>query len=119
MLINFSKARIFLALFFIFGCVNNSNNEKVKVIDPQVELIKKGKMVYMTTCVLCHNQNPRLQGPVGPDLYGTSLEVIRSKITKGTYPEGYTSKRKTQLMPLFEDEHGKDVEAIHAFLNQP
>ena len=71
----------------------------------------------MSTCIACHNADPKLAGAVGPEVAGASLEVLEEKILKGTYPEGYTPKRNTNLMvPL---PHLKEqIPAIHYFLNQ-
>lgn len=104
----------FLTLFLIFGC----NQKQTSNRSPEEErLYLQGKKVYMTVCVTCHNTDPKLDGPIGPSNYGSSLELLSSKVLKGKYPPGYKPKRETQLMPPFE-EHAKDIEALHVFLNQ-
>ncbi len=115
---NFKMGQIFiwpfLTLFLIFGCTQKQPSNR----SPEEEkLYLQGKKVYMTVCVTCHNADPKLDGPIGPANYGSSLELLESKIVKGVYPTGYKPKRETQLMPPFE-EHAKDIEALHVFLNQ-
>ena len=61
----------------------------------------EGKRIYLATCTKCHNLNPTKPGAIGPELYTTPLDVFRSKVPKGTYPSGYTPKRKTKIMPRF------------------
>jgi mono/diheme cytochrome c family protein len=81
--------------------------------DPQVA---KGKVVYASRCIACHNMNPSRDGTLGPALKGSSLELLKARVLHGTYPPGYTPKRDTKIMvklPLTE----ADVEAIHAFLS--
>ncbi|RLA63010.1 MAG: hypothetical protein DRQ88_11595 [Epsilonproteobacteria bacterium] len=83
----------------------------------EIELINRGRTVYMTTCVVCHNLDPKRVGPTGPAIHNSSLELVKEKLLKGGYPAGYKPQRKTHLMPTFIDEHEKDIDAIHAFLN--
>lgn len=80
------------------------------------ELIKKGKTIYQTTCIACHNKDPKLKGSMGPELVGSPIELIQSKVTKGEYPAGYTPKRKTKIMTKFPHLL-KDIPAIHAYIN--
>ena len=105
---------LLLLCLFLVCC-----QEKKIPTDPiKTALIDKGKSVYMTTCIACHNPDPKISGSIGPEVYGSSKVLIESKIVSGEYPPNYVPKRKTKLMPKFAEEHGKDIEAIHAFLNQ-
>lgn len=60
-----------------------------------------GKMLYLTYCISCHNANPHLPGPIGPELYNTSWIVVEQKLKYGSYPNGYKAKRNTHIMPTF------------------
>ncbi len=80
------------------------------------ELAKRGAGVYYGNCTACHNPNPKLDGPLGPALAGSSLELITMRVLHVQYPEGYTPKRDTAIMlplPYLEPE----LPALAAFLN--
>ena len=62
---------------------------------------EEGRRIYLGSCVRCHNINPSKPGIIGPDLLTTPLEVFRTKVPKGTYPDGYKPKRRTKVMPKF------------------
>lgn len=61
----------------------------------------EGRRLYLANCVRCHNTNPHKPGIIGPELYTTPIEVFRTKVPTGTYPSGYTPKRRTKVMPKF------------------
>jgi mono/diheme cytochrome c family protein len=115
---NFNLGQIsiwpFIILISILGCTQKQPSTRT----PEEEILySQGKKVYMTVCVTCHNPDPKLDGSIGPANYGSSLDLLRAKVIKGEYPPGYKPKRNTVLMPPFE-EHTKDIEALHVFLNQ-
>lgn len=84
--------------------------------EPLSDIAKKGKGVYMANCIACHNPNPRIAGSVGPDIAGSSEELIRARMMSKSYPPGYTPKRNSKLMPeLPHLEH--DIPALTAYLN--
>jgi mono/diheme cytochrome c family protein len=60
--------------------------------------ISRGRAVYLANCVVCHNENPRLAGPIGPPIAGSPPELVRSKVMRSEYPPGYTPKRPTHAM---------------------
>lgn len=77
---------------------------------------EQGRKVYMSLCISCHNTNPKLDGGLGPAVWGSSKELLEARILHGKYPEGYKPKRESKLMTAFP--HLKnDIEALHAFLN--
>ena len=78
--------------------------------------IQRGRAVYQTQCTACHNTNPHRPGSLGPDVFGSSRELLEARIVRGSYPAGYTPKRETHVMaPL---PHLKnELDAIHAYLN--
>ncbi|TDJ03630.1 MAG: cytochrome c [Deltaproteobacteria bacterium] len=104
-----------LIVLILFSCTKDKRLEGKS--EAEIKLIDRGRTVYMTTCVVCHHPNPALDGPTGPAISGSSLVLIKEKLLKGGYPEGYKAKRSTHLMPTFIEEHENDIDAIHAFLN--
>ena len=83
---------------------------------PEAKLIARGKAVYVSNCTACHAPNPKYPGSQGPDVYGSSKELLEARILYAKYPEGYKPKRESHVMPALP--HLKaDIDAIHAFLN--
>lgn len=81
------------------------------------QLQERGRVVYMTQCTACHAQDAKQNGGVGPAIAGSSVELLRLKVLKNEYPEGYKPKRTTGTMialPHLE----KDIEALAAFLRE-
>lgn len=80
------------------------------------DLLKKGKALYMSNCIACHNVNPQKNGSLGPAVAGSSMELLRLRVLESKYPPGYTPKRKTKLMrPLLKLKD--QIPSLHAFLN--
>jgi mono/diheme cytochrome c family protein len=81
--------------------------------------IEKGKEIYLSTCIQCHNKDPNVKGPIGPELVDAPLEVMQVKVVTGRYPEvlpeGFVPKRKTKQMRKFPNLE-KDVPSIHAYV---
>jgi mono/diheme cytochrome c family protein len=102
------KARIvlrgFAAVLLAAGC--NSHPP-----DP----VEKGRMVYMTNCVLCHNPNPNLPGSQGPAIAGSSQDLLEARVLHLSYPPGYTPQQKTHTMRAFP-QLKKNIGDLHAFL---
>ena len=78
--------------------------------------IEKGRMVYFANCVSCHNNNPKKPGSIGPEVYGASIDVLAQKIVFGKYPENYSPKRTSKIMPLMPHLK-KKISKLHAFIN--
>ncbi|MGK5083029.1 cytochrome c [Bdellovibrionota bacterium FG-1] len=106
-------------LFILIMAVSGCTSKKVPstALLPQQALTERGRTVYLTNCTACHNRDPHQAGALGPDIWGSSLELIRNRVMSGQYPPGYQPKRVTQVMqPL---PHLKaEIEALHAFLNE-
>ena len=78
---------------------------------------ERGRRIYMTVCIACHNPDPSKDGPIGPAVKGSSRELIEARVLSQTYPPGYTPKRKTQLMPK-QPQLAKNIPDLAAFLNR-
>lgn len=65
--------------------------------DP-ARLAERGRGIYMSNCIACHNPNPSLDGALGPAVGGASEELIEARVIVGTYPDGYVPKRETRVM---------------------
>lgn len=81
--------------------------------------LDRGKRVYMSTCIQCHNRDPNLKGPIGPEMVDAPMEIMTAKVMTGVYPEklpaGFVPKRKTKAMRKLP--HLKnDIPAIHAWV---
>jgi mono/diheme cytochrome c family protein len=80
------------------------------------DLVKQGRMVYQTNCTACHNSNPRQAGSLGPDIWGSSKDLLEMRVMSSSYPPGYKPKRTTHAMaPL--PHLRTQLDALHAFLN--
>ena len=79
---------------------------------------EKGKVVYYANCISCHNYNPKKPGSIGPQIYGSSKELLSNKINFGIYPKNYKPKRSTKMMPL-QPHSDKEIANLYAFLNAP
>ncbi len=64
----------------------------------KVTPVQRGRVIYMTNCVVCHNADPNLPGSQGPPIAGSSRELVEARVLHLSYPPGYTPKRKTHAM---------------------
>lgn len=62
------------------------------------ELVAAGRSTFNANCIACHAINPRTDGPLGPAVAGSSLELLEARVILGEYPEGYAPKRNTRVM---------------------
>lgn len=44
---------------------------------------RRGRAIYNSRCIMCHNANPDLPGNVGPKLRGVSQELLDDRLTNG------------------------------------
>jgi mono/diheme cytochrome c family protein len=77
---------------------------------------ERGRQVYTSQCTACHAFDPAQPGAVGPELKGSSPELLQAKVLHATYPPGYKPKRPTSVMPPQTQLTPADVEALAAFL---
>lgn len=81
--------------------------------------VDKGRRLYFSNCISCHNRDPNLKGAIGPEIVDAPIEIMRTKVLTGRYPEklpaGFIPKRKTKLMrPIKKLE--KDIPDIYAWV---
>jgi mono/diheme cytochrome c family protein len=101
-----------ISLPVLFSSVSCTKEES----KPLSSLEQQGKAVFVANCIACHNPDPRLPGSVGPDIAGSSLELVTARVMHKSYPPGYKPKRATALMPELPFLE-KDIPALHAYLN--
>lgn len=100
-----------LTTLLLISC--QKERPRVGPVDP---LVDKGRAVYLSNCIACHNPDPTLNGAIGPNVHGSSIELLEARILHARYPDGYKPKRETAQMPAFP-ELKNEIPAIHAFLN--
>jgi len=66
---------------------------------PANPLAERGRHVYLSQCIACHNPDPAQPGAVGPAVKGATKPLLEAKVLQGTYPPGYAPKRPTKVMP--------------------
>jgi mono/diheme cytochrome c family protein len=81
-------------------------------LSPEAE---RGRTVYNSQCTACHNFDPSKPGPVGPEIKGSSRELLEAKVLRGAYPPGHKPKRPTAVMPPQAQLSG-DIPALAAYL---
>ena len=52
-------------------------------LDKNEQLYRRGRAIYQSQCIACHNANPDLAGSVGPALRGVSEELLVERLTNG------------------------------------
>ena len=83
-----------------------------------VRLAARGRTVYQTVCISCHNADPKKPGTLGPDVWGAPLELLNARIMSAGYPPGYKPKRATHVMQAFP-QMKEDIPAIYTYLKNP
>ncbi len=99
------------------GAMACENKNSSPSQDPASAAFVKGRTIYQTQCMACHHADPHKAGSLGPDVFGSSKELLKARIMHAAYPDGYSPKRTTKIMaplPHLENE----IEALHTFLNQ-
>ncbi len=94
------------------------NCQKTEKNQPTLPSLARGRVIYQTQCIACHNANPRQPGSLGPDVFGSTKDLLIARILKGEYPIGYQPKRKSHVMvalPHLQNE----IDSIYLFLNTP
>jgi len=76
---------------------------------------ERGRQIYLSQCIACHNPDPAKAGPLGPPIKGSPRELLEAKVLQGSYPPGYAPKRPTTVMPPQPSLAG-EIENLTAFL---
>jgi mono/diheme cytochrome c family protein len=104
--------------FFIQGALL-STLLTTSVLAVDQATLDRGKRVYLSNCIQCHNRDPNLKGSIGPELVDAPLEVMTAKVMTGKYPNplpaGFVPKRKTSAMRKLPQLQ-KYIPAIHAWV---
>ncbi len=108
------RLSIFLFSLFLFSCSASNNSTNNQDPDP---LYTRGKTVYLANCAVCHNANPKLDGSLGPAIFGSAKELLEARVLKAQYPEGYKPKRDSKLMQALPHLE-KDIGALVEFLSK-
>lgn len=122
--LNFCRMPLLLCLYCLLSAAKCQKKEMPNSVQPQGDLSKngasqlagRGKIVYEANCITCHSRNPKTSGPLGPDVYGSSKELLTARVVYGNYPEGYKPKRESHLMralPHLQPE----INALYEYLN--
>jgi mono/diheme cytochrome c family protein len=83
-----------------------------EALGPEAE---RGRQVYLSQCTACHATDPSTPGPVGPEVKGSSPELLEAKILRASYPPDYKPKRPTTVMPP-QPQLAGDIPALAAYL---
>jgi mono/diheme cytochrome c family protein len=85
----------------------------------QLSPVQRGEVIYRTNCVSCHNADPNLPGPIGPEIAGAPRTLLDARVLHGSYPPGYRPLRPTHTMRALPwlDGHVDDLAAYLASVN--
>ncbi len=107
-----------LAIVFVgVGCTPKAGSGSAPSELSADQLKERGKVIYVSSCIACHNVDPSKDGSVGPAIKGSSLELISARVLRAAYPAGYKPKRETAQMPALPHLE-KEIPALHAYLNE-
>ncbi len=102
------------ALIILFFTLFSFRADAQRIPTDQID-IKEGHRVYIIYCTRCHNSNPNKAGIIGPELVTTPVEVFRTKVPYGKYPENYAPKRRSKIMPRFPQLTNK-VDMVYKYI---
>ncbi len=81
------------------------------------DLEREGMTIYKRECSVCHSMNARNDGPLGPPIAGSSIELLEARVLRLSYPPGYQPKRDTRQMFPALPHLAPKMRALHAFLD--
>ena len=102
-----------LLAMLVWGALVACSDQKVET---ETTAYERGQTLYLNICVVCHDADPSLEGGLGPVVAKASLELLRAKVLRGEYPEGFSPLLDTKQMPVFEylEPHLPDLAAFLA-----
>ncbi len=108
---------VYLLTGLLTSCSPQSK-DKVSEVSSEEKILARAKSVYNANCAVCHGIDPHLlkDGNVGPNVFGSSEELLRSKMLLGVYPQGYTPKKAGGGMPKFPHLE-KEISGLSIYLN--
>jgi mono/diheme cytochrome c family protein len=105
-----------LFFFLLLSACTRKSDAPVSAEETKAKLLSVGRSTYLSSCTACHSPDPKKDGPVGPAVAFSSLELIEKRVLEASYPAGYKPKRETHTMVALP--HLKpDIPALHAYLN--
>jgi mono/diheme cytochrome c family protein len=100
----------------LFILISFSSHAEIHLDRSQIE---KGRKLYLTHCLRCHNKDPNNRGSIGPEIVDAPIEVMYSKIMTGKYPnplpKNFIPKRKSGAMQA-NPKLKNDIPAIWAYV---
>jgi mono/diheme cytochrome c family protein len=104
-----------LTLMMLFGILACQKKDAAQT--PAGPTVARGKTVYQSYCIACHNTDPKKPGTLGPDVFGSSKELLEARILRAAYPDGYKPKRDTKTMPATPNMKD-DIPSLYLYLNE-
>jgi mono/diheme cytochrome c family protein len=105
-------ARTIAAATMLAGAIALAGCGKSKPPDA----IERGRIIYVTRCIICHNADPNRPGMQGPAVAGSSRALLQARVLHLAYPPGYKPKRTTHNMRAFPDLSAHDLDDLAAYL---
>jgi mono/diheme cytochrome c family protein len=96
------------------ACESKPDNTLKNPLDLAYE---RGRTIYQTQCTACHNSDPHKSGAIGPDVFGSSRELLEARVLRAEYPTGYKPKRETHQMAALPHLKG-EIDSLTAYLNK-
>ncbi|MEO5970075.1 MAG: c-type cytochrome [Bdellovibrionia bacterium] len=107
-------ALAFALSFNFIACESKPATSSKDLFNPVYE---RGRTVYQTQCTACHNSDPRRAGSIGPEVFGSSRELLEARVLRAECPAGYKPKRETHQMAAFP--HLKaEIDSLTTYLNK-
>ncbi len=108
-----------LGALIFFNLISCTKKEPVQ-IDPSTmsleQNLQRGRSLSLANCASCHHVNPKMDGSIGPSVFGSSFELLKARLVDGDYPAGYKPKRESMSMikmPHLE----KEIPFLFEYLN--
>ena len=84
------ESTCFLKILVISLIFTSCKNEDTK--NSVSDSYEKGKTIYESTCISCHNIDPQIDGVLAPRITDINYNLIESMIMTGKLPVGVAQK---------------------------